>query len=123
MTDIDAPFWTTGGKAAWNDADRLGSAGMGIFHSSTAYGGDFLWFMEASISTDLHVYGKKIDDATGLDQGSGAGDTYSHNRTRCNLVGSYQVRPDSTMGAFGGLHLYKQAVLWRTYFDPLYAQD
>jgi len=215
MTDIDAPFWTTGGKAAWNDADRHGSAGMGIFKGGTAYGGDFLWYQEASRFADLWVYGHMIDNATGVDQCFGAGDTYTWNATRCNMVGSYQVRPDNTTGdtwnsykldkvmgkaiasdslygwiwrvncnsrqgnssafrtsypdelryesfisshdgaynvlfadgsvktfsdagkslfksykteaiasgAFGGLYLYKQAVLWKTYFDPLYAQD
>ena len=99
MTDSDSPFWTSGGRAAWSDPDRIGSAGMGIFHSSTAYGGDFLWYMEQSRSVDLNVYGYKIDGSTGLAQCFGAGDTYSWNATKCNLIGSYQVRPDSTTGA------------------------
>ena len=96
MSDPDEPFWTTGGQAAWSDGDWFGSAGMGIMmNQSGSYGGDFLWFMEQSRSTDLYVYGFKIDDATGLDQCEGRGDTYGWNHTSCNIMASYQVRPDN----------------------------
>ena len=102
MSDPDEPFWTSGGKAAWSDGDWFGSAGMGIMLSSTAYGGDFLWYMEQSRSADLYVYGYKIDDAVVSYHGwssnimcAGGHDTYSWNQTRCNMMASYQVRPDN----------------------------
>ena len=97
MNDPDEPFWTTGGKAAWTDGDWFGSTGMGIMlNQGGSYGGDTMWFMEASRSADLNVYGFKIDDATGLDQCEGRGDTYGWNHTSCNMMGSYQVRPDKS---------------------------
>ena len=96
MNDPDEPFWTTGGQAAWSDGDWFGSAGMGIMlNQSGSYGGDFLWWQEVSRSSGFRVYGNKIDAGTGLDQcDGGVGDTYSWNHTRCNIMASYQVRPD-----------------------------
>ena len=92
--DPDEPFWTSGGRAAWTDGDYLGSIGLGILlNESGCFDGGKWWFYEMSRSSEGRVYGRRIDDSTGLSQCIGG--TYTWNLTYCNMLGSYMVRPDS----------------------------
>ena len=93
--DNDEPFWTTSGRAAWTDGDRIGQAGLGIILGSEngCYDGGKWWYMEMSRNSEMRMYANKIDASSGLSQCAGAGDSYGWNQSYCNLVGSYMVRP------------------------------
>jgi len=98
--DVDEPFWTSGGKAAWNDDDIVGE-----FPNSTLWpwytDWDSWWPYESSRSSGDYVWGGAIRPNTFVPEDSTRGcltsnSTWSTDPDRCSIMGSYQVRPENT---------------------------
>ncbi|MFH0964884.1 MAG: DUF1559 domain-containing protein [Planctomycetota bacterium] len=104
--DIDEPFWTSGGKAAWTDGDRIGQAGLGIILGSEGptpkcydmgrwFFGEQSRAYSAGTGGRMGVYNYRFADVLPLPapRCDGTGDSYTWNSGYCNYIGSYMVRP------------------------------
>ena len=98
--DPNEPFWTSGGKAAWNNVNVIGEFPNSTLHPwQTDY--DSWWPYESSRSSGDTVWGSGLrpdtfspDDATRACMPSNS--TWSTDPDRCSILGSYQIRPENT---------------------------
>ena len=98
--DADEPFWTSGGKAAWSDWDRIGEFGHStLWPWYTDW--DSWWPYESSRSTGDLVWGGALRPNTFVPEDATracieVNSSWSYNQDRCSILGSYQVRPENT---------------------------
>ena len=99
--DPGEPFWTSGGKATWSDGDELGSVWLGIGNThlpgtwSQALGGEWWWMeLTRSIPAYVYYYYRAYSAPYTYLNGICGGDYYTPNVEYCNIIGSYQIRPD-----------------------------
>ena len=112
-TDPDEPFWTSGGKATWSDGDELGSIWLGISNAhlpgtwGQAFGGEW-WYMELTRSIPAYVYYHYFQSYSApyaYLNGICGGAYYGPNSEYCNVLGSYQVRPDTQTYSYNSYNI------------------
>ena len=112
--DPNEPFWTSGGKAHWGNGDGIGNAvmmdslygcpGLSFGHSS----GNWQYMDLAQVSDDEDPSIRCITPSP-LGPGYGAlndlCNTTNRNAVYCNIIGSYQVRPDCRRLSYNSYNL------------------
>lgn len=99
--DVDEPFWTSGGENTWSDGDEYGSIWLGIFDTGLDGGwewGSWWWEAETRFREILCYYSELTHANHVSDDGGSLNSICSHSygpsSQYCNIIGSYQVRPD-----------------------------